>query len=142
MVVSAAKSWFYIWTGESLNLGRKQEFVPFTNKLKSATCTKLRGHMHLLPYLHTSHTYAHYTHTQMFNSCIVNNMKGDEEDVTVAPYFGSTTFSLFCELFQLLSPSFKSNSRQLTSTLYVVGRPLHYRHLVPQVATRHEMLPK
>lgn len=78
----------------------------------------------------------------MFNSCIVNNMKGDEEDVTVAPYFGSTTFSLFCELFQLLSPSFKNNSRQLTSTLYVVGRPRHYRHLLPQVATRHEMLPK
>lgn len=91
MVVSAAKSWFYIGLGESLNLGRKQELGLFTNKLKSATCTKL----HLLPYLHTSHTYAHYTHTQMFNSCIVNNMKGDEEDVTVAPYFGSTTFSLF-----------------------------------------------
>ena len=86
MVVSAAKSWFYIGLGRvSLNLGRKQELCLFTNKLKSATCTKL----HPLPYLHTSHTH------KCFNSCIVNNMKGDEEDVTVAPYFGSTTFSLF-----------------------------------------------
>lgn len=86
MVVSAAKSWFYIGLGESLNLGRKQELGLFYQQIKISYVYKIASA--------TLPTYVTHTH-KCFNSCIVNNMKGDEEDVTVAPYFGSTTFSLF-----------------------------------------------
>lgn len=56
MVVSAAKSWFYIGLGESLNLGRKQELCLFYQQIKISYVYKIASA--------TLPTYV--THTQMF----------------------------------------------------------------------------
>lgn len=118
----------------------KTGIVPFTNKLKSATCTKLLGHMHLLPLPpYVTHTRALHTHTHKCLTVVLWIIWKATRRMWRQLRFLVPRLFLFLWTFPV-SPSIK-NSRELTSTLYVVG-PRHDRHLVPQVATRHEMLPK